>query len=150
MLQYAPRGCVVSFLPDGDIGCLCRERSPMKILVVDDEPAIIKMFKMAARDAHSVDGATDMEEGLRLADSGGYDFVVLDYIMRNRDGRWFMQNAKLPPKTRVLLLTGRNDPMAISGMIKLGVFGYLLKPTSILGVLRYLEMNLRGGEPAAV
>jgi DNA-binding response OmpR family regulator len=113
----------------------------MKILVIDDEAAMITMFRLAFRERHVVEGAIDMEEGAKLAAAGEYDFIVLDYVMKSHNGAWFMQNTALPSTTKVLLLTGRDDPATIAKMVELGVCGYFIKPVSVQEMVRYMESH---------
>lgn len=116
----------------------------MKILVIDDEPAIIGMVRMATRGVHEVDGATEMEEGARLAESGRYVVVVLDYMMKGHDGAWFMEHTRLPPSTKVLLLTGLDDSATIARMVGLGVAGCFIKPVPSRDLVRWIADHVGG------
>ncbi len=56
-----------------------------------------------------------------------------------RDGIWFMENAKLPRRTKVLLVTAHVYRKMINRMFRLGVTGYIIKPFDETGLLRQLE-----------
>jgi response regulator of citrate/malate metabolism len=57
------------------------------------------------------------------------------------DGIWFMKNAKLPRRTRVILMTAFVDNEVISQMFKLGAVGYLIKPFDSKELLRHIDFH---------
>ena len=59
----------------------------MRILVVEDEPAIAEFVERGLRAAgYAVDSAADGDEGQSRALTGQYDLVVLDVMLPGRDG----------------------------------------------------------------
>ena len=58
-----------------------------KILVVDDEPAILLMLKkMLEKADHEVDTASDGNEGIILFEKNKYDLLITDIIMPEKEG----------------------------------------------------------------
>ena len=58
-----------------------------RILIVDDEASICWAFReFLADEGHQVEVAASAEEGLRIADAGGLDAVVLDVRLPGMDG----------------------------------------------------------------
>jgi DNA-binding response OmpR family regulator len=101
----------------------------MKILLLDDEEALLKALRLVLTDlGHAVDIFTDAEEAARTIEEGKYDFALVDYMMPVRNGIWFMKNARIPRKTKVLLMTAFVNRDVINEMFKLGARGYLIKP----------------------
>src|SRR5205814_7834975 len=87
----------------GKIGC------PMRVLVVEDEPALLSVIAQALREAgYAVDEAADGEIGLYKATAWEYDAVVLDTMMPKRDGWSVLAKLRKTHKTPVLLLTARD------------------------------------------
>ncbi|NUQ63821.1 MAG: sigma-54-dependent Fis family transcriptional regulator [Pirellulales bacterium] len=101
-----------------------------RLLVVDDEPSTLHLFRRVfeAEDV-TVATATSGEAGLRLFSEAGPDAVVLDVLLPDRTGlEVFREMHRLDPKVPVILITaGGTSDTAIEAM-KLGAFDYLLKP----------------------
>ena len=59
----------------------------MRILVVEDEPDLLRGLTQALREeGYAVDTAPDGEEGLYKAQSWDYDALVLDIMLPKLDG----------------------------------------------------------------
>jgi len=64
-----------------------------KILVVDDEPAIIDLVhSILADNGYEVTGAKDGREGLKVFESTNPDLVITDIVMPDMEGIEFMRN----------------------------------------------------------
>lgn len=60
---------------------------PRQILVIDDDPAILLFLQTVLEDeGYAVTCAGDGREGLRLFARGGYDLVITDIVMPEREG----------------------------------------------------------------
>src|SRR5260370_34228955 len=87
-------------------------RGPKRVLVVDDEPEIVRLLKdvfASFRHAHTyaVDSACDGVEALSVLQHGGYDLVVLDMYMPRMDGLDLLKQMRaLSMEVPVLMLTG--------------------------------------------
>ncbi|MBR3734675.1 MAG: response regulator, partial [Lachnospiraceae bacterium] len=58
-----------------------------KVLIVDDEKAIVKGLKYSIeQDGLETDAAYDGEEALELARSNAYDLILLDLMLPKIDG----------------------------------------------------------------
>ena len=114
----------------------------MKILLLDDEEPLIKALSLVLMDlGHAVSGFTDAEDAARSIEAGQYDFAIVDYMMPVRNGIWFMKNAKIPRKTKVLLMTAFVNRGVINEMFKLGVRGYLIKPIDVEELNHHLAFH---------
>ena len=59
----------------------------MRILIVEDEPDLLRALAQALREeGYAVDSATDGENGLFKAETWEYDSVVLDILLPKLDG----------------------------------------------------------------
>ena len=58
-----------------------------RILLVDDEPLILKGLKFSLeQDGYETDTAADGEEALEKMRNGGYDIVLLDVMLPKLSG----------------------------------------------------------------
>src|SRR6185436_3312514 len=65
----------------------CSSRSQMRILIVEDEPDLLKGLTQALREeGYAVDPAEDGAEDLFKAESWDYDAIVLDIMLPKLDG----------------------------------------------------------------
>jgi two-component system OmpR family response regulator len=106
---------------------------PLRILIVEDEPAIADAVKGAlTADGHAADAVGDGREALTWAESYAYDLVILDVILPGLDG--FSICAALRGRgfaAPILMLTaldGVED--RVTGLDR-GADDYLAKPFSM-------------------
>ena len=115
----------------------------MRILILDDDTELLSALKRILDDhGHDVDCADNAEKAAEMVVDTVYDLLLVDYKMPGHDGIWFMQNAKLPRKTKVLLCTAYANRDVIKKMFDLGACGYLIKPFDEAEVLRNLEFHV--------
>lgn len=71
----------------------------MKILVVDDEKTLVKGIKFnLENEGYQVDCGYDGAQAVELAEKGGYDLIILDLMMPEKDGlRPVRKYACFPP-----------------------------------------------------
>jgi len=84
------------------------ERWP-KVLVIDDEPDLVEMMKMALERQFEVIVAYDGNEGVAKAKAERPDAIVLDIMMPEKDGFTACRELKGDPQTAstpILILTG--------------------------------------------
>jgi len=87
-----------------------------KILVVDDEPDLVEMMKIALEGAsHQVITAYNGQEGLNQARKEKPDAIILDIMMPVKDGFAACKELKEDPALQsipVLILTGVSEHFA--------------------------------------
>lgn len=121
----------------------------MKILIVDDDKLLADEVKsVLKRHGHEAQHSECAKDAVALAETGDYDFVLLDYKMPEHDGLWFMKNVNIPRKTKTLLVTSYAEKRLINHMFKMGASGYLLKPFDEDELLWHLSYY-SGDNPAA-
>lgn len=103
----------------------------MKILVVDDDPRILKTFKRSLSDEFIVDVASTGQESEYLAYNNYYDVIILDLILPDIDGedlaRFFKNRI---PETPIIAVTGKQSVNDKQYAFENGVDNYLTKPVS--------------------
>jgi two-component system alkaline phosphatase synthesis response regulator PhoP len=116
-----------------------------RILIVEDDPAM----SVALRDGfefekYRVEMAGDGEEGLRLANRGDHDLIVLDVMLPRKSGldvcKELRQNGS---RTPVIMLTARGQEIDKIVGLKLGADDYVTKPFSFMELLARVEAVLR-------
>jgi CheY-like chemotaxis protein len=99
------------------------------VLILDDDPGIRQSLTHTLEShAYNVTCACSADEATQHIEKQHFDLVLLDFAMPEHDGKWFMKNAGLTKKTKVLLITGYVNRELINSMFSLGVSGYLIKP----------------------
>ncbi|MHB0877949.1 MAG: response regulator [Anaerolineae bacterium] len=115
-------------------GCLClrwpRFREPT-VLVVDDDEAMLRLFsRYLAGHGYDVVCEPLAARAPEVARECGAQLVVLDVMMRERDGWTVLQRIKAQPETKdvpVLVCTVVNEPQLAQA---LGAAGFLRKPVT--------------------
>jgi two-component system response regulator MprA len=118
----------------------------MKILVVDDEPAVRDSLRRALElEGYSVDLAADGVEALeRLGANGEPDALILDILMPRMDGleacrRLRREGYRLP----VLMLTAREEVEDRVAGLDAGADDYVTKPFALEELLARIRALLR-------
>ena len=115
-----------------------------RILVVDDEQAIVWGLAKLARDlGHTVDTASSAEEGLRQAECNRPDLVLLDVRLPGIDGISAMKPFReLTAETPIVVMTAFGALDTAVKAVRSGAFEYLLKPFELQEVRAVIERAL--------
>jgi DNA-binding response OmpR family regulator len=101
-----------------------------KVLIVDDEPAILKVFGIKLRaSGYEVITALNGIEALDKVKSEKPDIMLLDVIMPDMDGFEVLQNLRTFSKLPVIVVSAR--PEYSRQAINLGANSFLAKPFDI-------------------
>src|SRR5258708_1147011 len=104
---------------------------PTKILMVDDEPAVLAGYQRTLSREFEVDIAVGGELGLKaIQNSGPYAVIISDMRMPGMSGAQFLAKAREPtPDTVRILLPGYTDMGAAMEAVNEGnIFRFLTKP----------------------
>ena len=104
-------------------------KSAMRILLVEDEPDLLRSITRTLREAgFAVDMADNGADGLEKAQGCDYDLIVLDVLLPKMNGWDFLRTLRKTKKTPVLMLTARDAlPDRVRGLNS-GADDYLTKP----------------------
>lgn len=104
----------------------------MRILVVDDDRAILKLIGRVLQDeSYAVDLAASGEEARTLALVNEYDGIILDLQLGDRHGFEILQELRRSGRrTPVLLYSGLSDSESIVRGLDAGADDYVVKPVS--------------------
>src|SRR5512136_30962 len=114
------------------------------ILVVDDDPAQVKMIELTLEEAkYQPVTATNGEEGLKAFRQYQPDLVVLDVMMPGMDGWETCYRIRQISTVPIIFLTGRQTTDDKVSGFKLGADDYLVKPFLPDELLARVESVLR-------
>ena len=116
----------------------------MKILVVEDEPRLLRNLAKALREEnYAVDTAEAGDDGLYKAENYDYDAVVLDVMLPRLDGWEVLERLRKHKKTPVLMLTARDAHKDRVRGLDTGADDYLVKPFDLSELLARLRALIR-------
>lgn len=114
------------------------------ILVVDDDPAQVKMIEMTLATAnYSPLSATNGEDGLKAFRAHNPDLVILDVMMPGMDGWETCYRIRQISTVPIIFLTARQTSDDKVSGLKLGADDYLIKPFLPDELLARVESVLR-------
>jgi two-component system, OmpR family, response regulator len=116
----------------------------MRILVVEDEPDLLRSIAQALREeGYAVDTAPNGEDGLFSAENSDYDAVVLDVMMPKMDGWEMLARLRKSKKTPVLMLTARDQSRDRVRGLDTGADDYVVKPFDLPELFARLRALIR-------
>lgn len=120
----------------------------MRILVIEDEPATASYLHQGlVEHGHVVDVASDGVEGLYLASTGHYDFILLDVTLPRADGWQVIEGIRILQQTPVLILSAHDEVDDRVRGLELGADDYMSKPFSFCELLARIDSIMRRGKP---
>ena len=115
-----------------------------RILLVDDEPLILKGLKYTLeQDGYETDTAVDGQEALDKFFSGVYDLVLLDVMLPKVDGLSVCQRIRETSSVPIIMLTAKGEDMDKILGLEYGADDYMTKPFNILEVKARIKAILR-------
>ena len=120
-----------------------------KILVVDDEPSIVKLVTAYLKpEGYEVLSAADGPSGLKAARVFKPDVAILDIMLPGMDGLELLQHLRRESQAYVILLTARTEELDKIVGLSVGADDYVTKPFSprelvarVKAALRRLHLN---------
>jgi len=120
-----------------------------KILLVDDEPGMLRYIKTLLEvDDYKVETATTGEEALQHLEKGLQpDLVLLDVLMPGIDGLETLEKLRQKrPGLKVVMLSCVNDTRKVVQAMRLGAQDYLTKPFQKAELDRVIDVCLEQGK----
>jgi two-component system, OmpR family, response regulator len=157
----AARAKLTSMIPVSEQAPALRraDGSPVRVLVVDDEPTLSELLGMALRyEGWEVRTAADGSSAVRVARDFRPDAVVLDVMLPDFDGFEVLRRMRgETPEVPVLFLTAKDSVEDRVAGLTAGGDDYVTKPFSIeelvarlRGLLRRAGMTAARQDPALV
>ncbi|WP_207460960.1 response regulator transcription factor [Azospirillum sp. SYSU D00513] len=124
----------------------------MRILVIEDDPKASALMLKGLRDnGHEVDHVADGEEGLKQAETGLYDALIVDRMLPSRDGMAIIRALRSSGNdTPALILSALGSLEDRLHGLRNGGDDYLTKPCSLGELIARVEIlgRRRSAPPA--
>lgn len=115
-----------------------------RILIVDDEPLIVKGLKYSLeQDGYETDSAADGEEAVEKFFAGQYDLVLLDVMLPKLNGIEVCQRLREKSNVPIIMLTAKGEDMDKILGLEYGADDYMTKPFNILEVKARIKTIFR-------
>lgn len=122
-----------------------------RILVVDDDPALLRALAINLRARHfDVDAAADGATALRHAASAPPDLVVLDLGLPDLDGVDVVAGLRGWTSVPIVVLSARDSQWAKVDALDAGADDYVTKPFGMDELLARIRAALRRATPSPV
>jgi DNA-binding response OmpR family regulator len=121
---------------------------PVKILIVDDEPAIVDMLAYNLQRAnYEVLVARDGEEALAKARQHEPDLIILDLMLPRVDGLEVCRTLRRERDVAIIMLTALDAEVDRVVGLELGADDYVVKPFSVRELMARVRSVLRRAAP---
>ncbi len=115
-----------------------------RILLVDDEPLILKGLKYTLeQEGYETESATDGEEALEKFENSAYDLILLDVMLPKLDGISVCQRIREQSDVPIIMLTAKGEDMDKILGLEYGADDYMTKPFNILEVKARIKTIFR-------
>ncbi|MDD8025709.1 MAG: ATP-binding protein [Acidobacteriota bacterium] len=121
-------------------------RHDYNLVVIDDNPEVLKLMKLLLEDEFDLHLATSGEEGLRLIRDKMPDVVISDVMMPEMDGHTLTRRIKSDESLchiPVILVTARSGADMLNEGIEAGADDYLPKPFDSVELKARIRSQLR-------
>jgi two-component system, OmpR family, response regulator len=141
-----PRADLIKFMRDNDIPTELIEAGPRRVLVVDDDPQIVEMFKDLLSKDPSIElrsAGNGYDAGL-LTESFRPHLIILDYMLPDINGNIVCQRLREREEfkdTRIIFVSGVVDQKEIEQLLSAGADEFIRKPFDVTHLMsRVKEM----------
>ncbi len=106
------------------------QNEPLRILVVDDEPAILRTLTgFLTLQGHQCDGESDPERALQRLEEGLYHLLITDLVMPKMDGLELVRRVRETDSlAEIIVMTAFSTLDRAVEAYRLRISDYLLKP----------------------
>ena len=119
---------------------------PEKLLVVDDEPDMLRLLSMIIKEKtpYEVTTTNNPLEALELAKTGSFDLIIADLKMPGLDGIELLESVKrFDEDIPVVIITAYGTVEAAVETIQKGAFDFITKPFRKEQILFTVEKALK-------
>lgn len=120
-----------------------------RILIIEDEEKLARFVELElSHEGYFVEKAADGRVGLEMAESGGYDLILLDIMLPSLSGIEVLRRIRKSENTEVaevpvILLTARDGITDKVTGLDMGANDYMTKPFAIEELLARIRASLR-------
>jgi two-component system, OmpR family, phosphate regulon response regulator PhoB len=117
-----------------------------KVLIVDDDPMVRQLTRMALAEQYSCLEAADAESAYALLDHEKPDLIVLDWVLPGLSGPNFfkrLQRDRELAKIPVIIVSARGEEQVKKTATELGAAGYLPKPFNVKALRELVAQTVK-------
>lgn len=116
-----------------------------RILIIEDDPAILKGLCISLEEEHyQVFTASDGEDGYQLAREENFDLIILDLMLPGKNGQEICRDLRgQDVKTPIIMLTSKKEESDKVLGLELGADDYVTKPFSVRELQARIKALLR-------
>lgn len=115
-----------------------------KILVIDDEPMIVESVSYNLKqEGFEVATATDGATGLKMAETGDFDLILLDLMLPGVDGLEICRTLRKQSEIPIIMLTAKEGEIDRVLGLELGADDYITKPFSMRELVARVKAVLK-------
>jgi len=115
-----------------------------KILIIEDDEKLARMTELElVHEGYEVEKAMDGVTGLKAAEDGDHDLILLDIMLPGMSGIEVLRRLRKSKETPVILLTARDDTVDKVLGLDSGADDYVTKPFIIEELLARIRAGLR-------
>lgn len=101
-----------------------------RILYVEDDAFVARLAKRRLEnDGFVVTVSEDGKAGLKLAESGAFDIILLDHMLPNMSGLEILKALQPDPPAPVIMVSGSSELAVAVDAMKIGAADYVIKET---------------------
>jgi excisionase family DNA binding protein len=131
-----PRAELIKFMKANDIPIGLLDQGKKRILVVDDDRAILAMFKdiLSRDERYDVRVAETGYDAGMLTEAFRPHLLILDYMLPDVNGNIVCQRLREredTASTKILIISGVVNQVEIDGLLKAGAQGFMRKPFDV-------------------
>lgn len=131
--------------------CSMNSGSPIRILVVDDEPIVRSILRSGLeKEGYEVSEADNKTEILRCLEAGPIDLITLDLDLGGENGLLLAREVREQHNIPIVMITGKGDVFDRVAGLEQGADDYIVKPFHIREVLMRTRNVLRRYELESV
>ncbi len=129
---------------------LRQREAPVKILLVDDEPQILRVLRTAlSTQEYLLRTASNGVEAIEIAREWGPGLVITDIAMPDMDGVELTRELRTFSTVPIIVLSVRNQERSKVDALDCGADDYVTKPFAIQELLARVRAQLRRSHPDA-
>jgi len=115
-----------------------------RILIIEDDPAIIEMLRSAlSREGFLIDEAADGIEGLALFPGKDYDLVLVDLMLPKLDGMEVIRRIRERSNVPILIMSAKDGDVDKALGLGFGADDYIQKPFSTIELSARMKAAIR-------
>ena len=116
----------------------------MKILVIDDDPAMTDLLKLLLEPASTdILTANSGPDGILLAKTKTPEVIILDLMMPDMNGWQVCKAVREFSKVPILILSALDSPGLVAAALDAGADDYLIKPVPSSVLMAHIQNLVR-------